>query len=321
MSEDTRIGGKATPAPDYSDFERQRLLALHRFGLLDTPSEKIFDGITEAVAAICQTPIALISLIDEKRQWFKSAFGLTIKETSRDIAFCDHAIKEPTELMIVEDAENDDRFRNNPLVLEQPNIRFYAGQPLVSDDGFPLGTLCVIDQVPRVLDERQKSAIVSLAATVTEIFAERTRMEKTVLDRSTMEDAMHGKIDSLLVQLSSARGAIDEILSKINYPCLAIDQINDLIFSNSAWNEMIAKHTEDEYPTAEESNKATKIFDFIASKLAADEGSFLGALSDLTTDEAREPRNFVSAPLKDRGIIEIHREHRNAEFVYVALKD
>ena len=319
MTQDKRGEAKAIPA--YSDFERQRLLALHRFGLLDTPSEKIFDGITEAVATICRTPIALISLVDEKRQWFKSAFGLNIRETARDIAFCDHAIREPTELMIVEDAENDDRFRDNPLVLEQPNIRFYAGQPLVSDDGFPLGTLCVIDQVPRALDETQKSAIVSLAATVTEIFAERARIEKTVLDRSGMEDALHEKIDSLMVQLLSARSAIDEILSKINYPCLAIDQVNDLMFSNAAWNEVIAANAGRGYPAAEESNKSMKVMEFIANELTADESNFRQALNESTTEEARKPRNFLSAPLRDQGTLEMYREHRNADFLYIALKD
>ena len=311
----------ARESASYNEFEQQRLLALRRYGLLDTPPEKIFDGITEAIAAICDTPIALISLIDEQRQWFKSAYGLTVKETARDIAFCDHAICEPAELMIVEDAQNDARFRDNPLVLEQPNIRFYAGQPLVSDDGFPLGTLCVIDQVPRVLNERQKSAIASLASTVTEIFVERHRIEKIALDRSTVEDALHEKIALQSSQLDAARAALDSALSVLPFPCLAMDSSNELLTVNPAWREALAPLSGEQAFATGAREKPATVFEFIANHLVANERDFREDVETFLCDEPNRANDSVSASLHKQGRVEIYREHRHAEYIFVALKN
>ena len=134
---------------DIPSDEVSRLDALRELNILDTESEKEFDEFTALAAHICLAPIALISLIDEHRQWFKSKVGLDLTETSRDIAFCAHAILQPTSLMEVPDTQLDKRFLDNPLVLESPHIRFYAGAPLIGIDGYALGTLCVIDHVPR----------------------------------------------------------------------------------------------------------------------------------------------------------------------------
>ena len=142
--------------------EKDGLKALERYRILDTASEKVFDNITTIAAEVCETPIALLSFIDRDRQWFKSNVGMTRRETSRDIAFCSHAIMEH-ELMIVPDALADDRFSRNPLVLNEPQIRFYAGMPLITPDGHAIGTLCVIDRRPRELTEQQKSKIEALA--------------------------------------------------------------------------------------------------------------------------------------------------------------
>ena len=130
--------------------------------MLDTVPEEVFDDLTELAARICEAPIALISLVDEKRQWFKSRLGTTVTETSRDVSFCAYAITQ-SDLFIVPDATRDERFANNPLVTSDPKIRFYAGAPLITPDGHALGTLCVIDKVPRELRPDQQQALRILA--------------------------------------------------------------------------------------------------------------------------------------------------------------
>jgi CheY-like chemotaxis protein len=145
--------------------EAVRLKALYDYDILDTEAEKTFDDLTQLAAQICNTPITLISLIDPDRQWFKSRVGLDAEETSRDIAFCAHAIHQ-REIFEVEDTLQDQRFFNNPLVTSAPNIRFYAGTVLVSPDGYAIGTLCVIDDKPNKLTQKQRQALEVLGRSV-----------------------------------------------------------------------------------------------------------------------------------------------------------
>lgn len=148
------------PAPAKN--ETERLAALRNYAVLDTPGEKDFDDLVALAAHICGAPIALISLVDESRQWFKATFGLAATETSRDVSFCAHAIHQ-SEVFIVPDATQDQRFVDNPLVTGEPGIRFYAGSPLMSPDGQALGTLCVIDRQPRQLTADQEQALAVLS--------------------------------------------------------------------------------------------------------------------------------------------------------------
>jgi hypothetical protein len=142
--------------------EQKRLKVLWQYEVLDTVPEEVFDDLTELAARICEAPIALISLVDENRQWFKSKVGIDVSETAREISFCAYAITQP-DLFIVPDATLDKRFAKNPFVKSEPKIRFYAGAPLVTPDGYALGTLCVIDKVPRELRPEQQQALRILA--------------------------------------------------------------------------------------------------------------------------------------------------------------
>lgn len=136
--------------PQYPKNERERVRALRNYDILDSGQEADFDQIVELASFIAGTPISTITLIDEHRQWFKSRMGLEDHETPREVSFCGHAILDK-EIMIVNDASKDERFSDNPYVTGKPDIRFYAGMPLTTGEGYSLGTLCVIDSVPRTL--------------------------------------------------------------------------------------------------------------------------------------------------------------------------
>jgi anti-sigma regulatory factor (Ser/Thr protein kinase) len=141
--------------------EAKRLAALRRYKILDTDPEERFDDLVLLASQICGTPIALITLVDADRQWFKAKVGLTVNETARSVSICSHAI-EQNDLFVIPDALRDGAFRDNPMVTGEEHIRFYAGAPLVTDDGHALGTLCVIDRVPRTLTREQTDALQAL---------------------------------------------------------------------------------------------------------------------------------------------------------------
>ncbi|HHP7243592.1 MAG TPA: GAF domain-containing protein [Elainellaceae cyanobacterium] len=146
--------------------ETTRLKVLHRYKILDTGAEQAFNNLTTLAAQICHSPIALITFVDESRHWFKAKCGIGVNETSRDLGFCAHAILQPDDLLIIPDTLQDERFADNPLVIHEPYIRFYAGAPLLSPDGYALGTLCVIDKIPRSLQSEQTDALKVLACQV-----------------------------------------------------------------------------------------------------------------------------------------------------------
>jgi len=158
---------------------------LDSYSILDTLPESDYDNLTAIAAEICGTPISLISLIDDKRQWFKSHHGVDASETPKEYAFCGHAINTPNDVFIVQDARNDERFQDNPLVTEDPHVIFYAGVPLVSKAGLALGTLCVIDHKPHLLSQsqiRSLSALSNQAMNLLELRKNKLLLEQAITD-------------------------------------------------------------------------------------------------------------------------------------------
>jgi len=179
------------PAP-LPERETERLAALHDLRILDTPREEAYDALTQLAAYVCGSPIALVSLVDQNRQWFKSAYGLDVRETTRDVAFCAHAILTPEAPLLVPDAQADARFADNPLVTGEPHVRSYASVPLVWGNGEAVGTLCVIDRVPRQFSDEQLHALHSLGRQVISLFAlrdttRRLEAKVTALERTGRE--------------------------------------------------------------------------------------------------------------------------------------
>jgi len=179
-----------------SAHEQARLEALRQYRILDTKPESSFDAITELASFICEAPIALISLVDSERQWFKSKVGLEATETHRDHSFCAHALFKGT-MLIVEDATKDERFAHNPLVTSDPHIRFYAGAPLITPAGHGLGSLCIIDRKPRQLSPERSSALTKLASLVV------TQLELRRVSQELAEVANNLKIMSGMLPICS----------------------------------------------------------------------------------------------------------------------
>jgi GAF domain-containing protein len=179
--------------------EKKRLEVLWQYDVLDTVPERVFDDLTNLAAHICEAPIAMITLLDEKRQWFKSKVGISVNETAREVSFCAHAIMRD-KLFIVPDAASDPRFANNPLVTGDPKIRFYAGAPLITPDGHALGTLCVIDKVPHSLRPDQKRAL--------EILSRHVMTQLELRRRSVELERARAERESILKDLQAARSEL-----------------------------------------------------------------------------------------------------------------
>ena len=177
-----------------TSFERERLAALERLEILDSAPEPLFDSFTQLAAKMFDTPIALISLVDQDRQWFKARVGLDVDHTARDISFCQHAIL-LDDVLVVRDAAQDARFFDNPLVTGPPHIRFYAGAPLITPDGYRLGTLCIIDTKARGFTADDASLLRSLAQSVMQAFL--LRRDSRELGRTTVVMLQQAKLLAL----------------------------------------------------------------------------------------------------------------------------
>lgn len=214
--------------------EQERLRALEKYDILDTLPEREFDNLTKLASYITASPIALISLLDEHRQWFKARIGLEAAQTPRNISFCQHAIMS-NELFEVSDAMSDRRFRENPLVTEDPNIRFYAGYPLQTSEGYNLGTLCVIDNQPKALTEEQRRMMRYLAeATISLIEARRTNQELEKVIRYKNEF-----LSNVSHEIRTPMNAILGFSELLQGTDLTRDQANHLQAISSAANNLL----------------------------------------------------------------------------------
>jgi diguanylate cyclase (GGDEF)-like protein len=259
-------------SPEIPLNEECRLNKLRSLNILDTPAEERFDRLTRLAKRMFNVPIALVSLIDDNRQWFKSCQGLNVSETPRDISFCGHAILDD-EILMVTDTLEDERFADNPLVLGEPHIRFYAGCPLRSEDGSRLGTLCIIDQMPRLFNSDDLNELKSLAELV---------------ERELMLDSL-AKMDNL-TNILNRRGFITIAQNSLNLCTrhrisvsvvfLDLDkfkQINDS-FGHAEGDKVLIKF-------AENMTKIFRMSDVIA-RLGGDEFAVL--LTGTTNEQAKE---------------------------------
>jgi signal transduction histidine kinase len=236
------------------DKEKERLALLKTYSILDTLAEQDYDNLAKLAAEICQTPISLITLLDDKRQWFKSHHGLDISETPIEQSFCAHAITGDEEIFTMKDARDDARFHDNPLVTGDPSIVFYAGIPLKNSTGLPLGTLCVIDREPRILTVKQKESLKILSEQVINLLElrrnklelERThkklkkfskKLEKKVFQRTNQLEIKTIKLELMINDLASfnyiCSHDLQEPLRKIQ---MFISQVSDTEFDNLSAN-------------------------------------------------------------------------------------
>lgn len=276
------------------DNEAARLQALNKYAILDTLAESAFDDLTRLAAYICGVPIALVSLIDGDRQWFKSKVGLEISQTPRDIAFCAHAILK-SEPLIVCDTLQDERFANNPLVIGEPHVRFYAGAPLIDADGCALGTLCILDKVPRDFSFEQQEALAILSRQVmTQLNLRRNVVElKESVERYQQADEARQKSEQKLA-LHFQQTPVAVIEWDLNFEVVDWNQAAEKIFGYSR-DEAIGRHAAGLLLPV----SARCDVDRVMSALVAQKGETCSTNSNLTKDGRVIICQWYNTPLID----------------------
>ncbi|MBZ9627297.1 GAF domain-containing sensor histidine kinase [Psychroflexus sp. CAK1W] len=251
--------------PPIPNNEAERLKELHSLRLIEGLPDEDLDLITKLASDICETKISLVTLIDSKTQFFKSKHGLEIDKTSRDVAFCGHAINSPEKMLIVNDAKEDERFKDNPLVTSDPNIAFYAGMPISTKQGSALGTLCVLDSKPKVLSTSQINALKSLTKLVERLFESRRKsleLEKVYtqmqLHKSQSEEIAYSIAHDLKNPLDSIQGFLellqqdagtslgDEAQQYIEYAQQSTEKMTGLIYEILAFAKLTSINEEKE---------------------------------------------------------------------------
>ncbi|SMG46412.1 Signal transduction histidine kinase [Marivirga sericea] len=213
--------------PEIPQNEKDRLSELRRLDILDSEREKEFDDLVELASIICKVPISLVTLVDTDRQWFKSKKGLDPDSTGRDVSFCGHAINQE-EIFIIENAIADERFFDNPLVTGDPNIRFYAGMPIKSENGYNLGTLCVIDSKPKKLNELQIKALKVLGAQASKLIELRDKKNELEIKNEKLEslNQLNNRITSIISH--DLKGPITSLRAYLNSNYVNANDAKDL---------------------------------------------------------------------------------------------
>lgn len=229
--------------------EAMRLGSQQALRVLDTAEEPVFDRLARAAAALCGTPIALVSLVDAERQWFKARVGLPqTRETPRDWAFCDHAIQGDA-LFEVLDAAVDPRFSDNPLVRGEPRIRYYAGVPLQLSDGSRPGTLCVIDRVPRRLDATQRAVLAELAAATAALLEQRQQVLEHDVSANARIDRELGRAQSLLSRLAASEAKFRVLSERSPLGVFHTDAGGRCTYTNARWQVIFGCSADEAYGT------------------------------------------------------------------------
>jgi adenylate cyclase len=292
--------------------ETDRINALNSYLVLDTLPEKDYDEITKIAAEICQTPISLVSLIDQSRQWFKSHHGLNATETSRDIAFCAHAINQPGELMIIPDSTKDERFLDNPLVTADPNVIFYAGIPLKNPQGYALGTLCVIDHKPRELSERQQESLKALGNQVVNLLELRKANYDLILSKNEIEKS-HKESEKLLLNILPLETARE--LKKNGFVKAKNYDLVSVLFTDFCGFSKIAERLSPE-ELVKEIDFCYKNFDAIIEHNSIEKIKTIGdsymAAGGIPLDNKSNPIDTVKAAVAIRNFMLKHKMMREA---------
>lgn len=318
-------------APPLPPDEAGRIEALNRYQILDTECEPAFDDLTAIAAHICDTPIALVSLMDTDRLWFKSIEGLNVSQIPRELAFCSYTICQPQGMLIIPNTLEDERFATNPLVTSDPNIRFYAGTPLVTSDGFALGTLCALDRVPRQLTEKKIQALQALGRQVMsqmELRLNLTKLERNIIHRQEVEETLrqtNWRLNTTLKKLrhtqsqlihsekmsslgQTVAGIAHEINNPVNFIHANLNYVNNYVQNIFDLLALYQQH----YPPSDTIKSQTKALDidFITEDLPKILSSMAGG-----TERIREIivslRNFSRLDEAEQKIVDIHEGIEN----------